>query len=583
IGMSKALSTNTGHLRALEIAAALAQEKGLSQAETRYTTWAKALKQAIRDRLWLADVGLFSTFITTTLDPAPVHHVDLLGSAFAILYGIATPAQAKSVVAHYPHVPKGAPVLWPQQKDVAIYHNRAIWPFATAFWIRAARRVGNSAAVELGMSSLMRAAALNLSNMENIEMVTGKPWVDDPPYSGPVVNSQGQLWSIAAYLSMVQDIVFGIEATQEGLRFAPYITVNARHSLFGTSDRLVLNNFPYHGKTISVIVSLPKKSLGPHDGAYAVKQLRVNGQDAKPGQVVSASTFSLPRNLVEIDLGTAKDLGSAITLVTKTSDAQTLFAPRSPTIHTVALVGGKVTLAFDLGGEQATEVAINVYRDGQRVASALSGALTRWTDPTATSPNKSVCYALETTYLTSKNASQHSPPACYWGEQSARVTTIAASHFVAKGGSLNANHGRLHYEPWGDPGDTLVVPSFTPRFSGPHLFQVVAGNGGPIATGVTCAVKHLRVEETSTGKVAGEGYLVMPHLGTWDAWRDSNLLPIALDKTKTYRISIESTPEALNMSSFAHFATYTGGLGGAAGAFNRANIAELKILALIGQ
>ena len=41
----------------------------------------------------------------------------------------------------------------------------------------------------------MRGAALNLSNMENLEVTTGKAWVEDGPYSGPVVNSQRQLSS----------------------------------------------------------------------------------------------------------------------------------------------------------------------------------------------------------------------------------------------------------------------------------------------------------------------------------------------------------------------------------------------------
>jgi len=35
----------------------------------------------------------------------------------------------------------------------------------------------------------------------------------------------------------------------------------------------------------------------------------------------------------------------------------------------------------------------------------------------------------------------------------------------------------------------------------------------------------------------------------------------------------------VNMSAFAHFEHYTGGLGGRDGAFSRVNIADLKILA----
>ena len=47
-----------------------------------------------------------------------------------------------------------------------------------------------------------------------------------------------------------------------------------------------------------------------------------------------------------------------------------------------------------------------------------------------------------------------------------------------------------------------------------------------------------------------------------------------------FRIVIRGDDEVVNMSAFAHFERYTGGLGGASGAFNRVNVAELKILAL---
>jgi hypothetical protein len=30
-------------------------------------------------------------------------------------------------------------VIWPQQQDTAIYHNRAEWPFVTAYWLKAAK------------------------------------------------------------------------------------------------------------------------------------------------------------------------------------------------------------------------------------------------------------------------------------------------------------------------------------------------------------------------------------------------------------------------------------------------------------
>ena len=56
----------------------------------------------------------------------------------------------------------------------------------------------------------MRGAALAGSNMENYELVTQAVHVEDGALSGPVVNSPRQLWSVAAYLDMVIEGVFGV-------------------------------------------------------------------------------------------------------------------------------------------------------------------------------------------------------------------------------------------------------------------------------------------------------------------------------------------------------------------------------------
>jgi hypothetical protein len=75
------------------------------------------------------------------------------------------------------------------------------------------------------------------------------------------------------------------------------------------------------------------------------------------------------------------------------------------------------------------------------------------------------------------------------------------------------------------------------------------------------------------------GLFVMPHLGTWDAWRDSSFVRASLTAGKSYTIVLEDDAMAANMSRFQHFTRYTGGTGGASGAFSRVNVAEVKVLA----
>lgn len=574
IASSKALGTNVVHLRALELAAELAGARGDVADASRYEGWAGALKGRIRERFWLEDAGLFSTFATTFLDPAPARQFDLLGSALVVLSGVASPDQAARVVASYPHVgPGAAPVIFPQQQRTAIYHNRAEWPFVTAYWARAAAAVDHPAAATTAMRSLVRAAALNLSNMENLEIATGAPFVDDGPYSGPVVNSHRQLWSVAGYLSMVHHTLFGLRFGDDGLVVAPYVPRALREDLFAGTDSLVLNDVPWRGKTITVVLHLPARAGS--DGSYELGAVRLNGELVE-GPIPHAALEPASRIDVEL-VDPAAPRSPALTRRDPASWRE-LFAPRVPAISRVRRAGAALAVELSAGGEDAGTIRYAIYRDGTRVAADVAGSATSFTDTTA-DPSTTACYAVETCFTETGNCSQRSRPICWWGDQEERVTHVPASAFVATGGVGSTLYGRFHYERWGDPGHTLVVPSLRPTRTGPHLVQLVYGNGaGPINTGITCAIKRVTIRDAETDAVVASGPVTMPHLGTWARWADSTFLRAELDATRTYRVTIDSAPITRNKSAFAHFARYVG-LGGETGEFAHVNIAELKLLA----
>ncbi len=584
IHMSQALSTNVGHLRLLELGARLAEDHGDAVAAARYQGWADDLRLSIDDVFFHEDFGLWGTFTPGALDRAPARHFDLLGSALAVLSDVGSPERRAGVVRRYPHLPQGPAVIWPQQKEIPVYHNRGIWPFVTAYWLRAARAVGNDAAVTHAFHSLMRGAAMNLSNMENFEAVTGAPWLDDGAFSGPVVNSQRQLWSVAGYLSMVQDVLFGLETTPDGVRFSPYVTRSLRNRMFAGAGSLVLNRLPYRGVTLTVEVLLPAADSREH-GAYSVGEVRLNG--AVAGHDFLPRSALLPHNHVVITLADdGSDTGDTITLETDTSEYRNLFAPLSPSITGLApAVGGGLEVTFSGGGEPAAELVFHVYRDGVRVATGLPGATTSYIDLEAPHLTRSPCYTVEAQFVTvgalgAGAVSQRARPWCWWGEGYDRITSIQATAFQNAGGTLVNNHGRWHYESWGEPGHTLTVPGFTASFTGDHLLQVLAGNGaGGFDTGITCVTKRVDVYEG--GSLVGGGYLVMPHLATWADWRDSNFVRVHLEAGHTYSFVIRHDDYSINMSDFLHNALY-GGTGGASGAHHYVNIAEFKILSLSG-
>ena len=236
IGQSFALSTNVLHYEALRLAAQMSASRSPSEAAG-YQVQAKALKDAINRHFWRSDRGMYMSYIGGGDHPRPFDTYDLLGISLAITSGVADPERARQALAHYPTWPAGSPVIWPERDDVPIYHNRAIWPFVSAYALRAARQVNDPSRIAHELQSLMRGAALAGSNMENFELVTQSTHVDDGDKSGPVVDSPRQLWSVAAYLNMVIEGVFGLDA--DG-KIEPKLPTSMVPMLFGDKDRIRL-------------------------------------------------------------------------------------------------------------------------------------------------------------------------------------------------------------------------------------------------------------------------------------------------------------------------------------------------------
>lgn len=574
IAMSKALGTNVTHLVLLEATAKLAAEVGDAAAAATYAGWASELRSSIAARLWLPDEGQLSTYVTTALDPSAVRRFDLLGSSLAVLFDVVTGDDAAAVVSGYPLLPKGPAVVWPQQQDTPIYHNRGMWPFVTAYWLRAAKKVANAAAVSHSVRSMVRGAALNLSNMENFEAVTGLAWLDDGASSGPVVNSQRQLWSVAGYLSMVHDVLFGLERTDEGLRVRPFVPRELRATLFSGTSTLALTGVRYQGKRLTVVLHLP--AVSGTDGHYEVGEVQVDGvavgadplTDLADGARIDVTLVEGPAASPPITLLSTSDI----------ADYRNVFGPKVPSIGSLGIVGDRVSLELSTGGESPADVTFSVYRDGVRVAEGLPGSTTAWTDPgSADHATTTYCYSVETTFVGSGNHSQHAAPLCYWGPGFERVQVEDAQAFASTGGQLVLNHGKWHYEGWGAPDDTLSV-AMTPASTGRYLVQLDAGNGaGPINTGITCGVKA--VEVWSGPVLVASGQVLMPQLGTWDAWRGSTFLPVELEGGTPYVIVVREDERSGNMSDLEHFSLY-GGMGGKSGRFNDVNVSEVKLLYL---
>ena len=542
---SKALSTNVAHHKALTLAARLAREAGRDADATRWEGWAAALKDAINARFWLPDAGMYSSVLAGHFDGAPLHKFDWLGQALAIVGGIADPEQARSILAHYPHGPMGAPVIWPQQPGQPVYHSRAIWPFVTAYGLHAAIYAGNVAVADAAYDTLLRGAAVAGSNMENFEWLSGQPLLAHPgqqALDGPVVNSRRQLWSVGAYLGAVISGVFGVDATDDGLAVRPFITSRLRGEMFQGSDSLTLFNLPVRGKRLTVTVALPPPAHA--DGYFPVRLITLNG---KPVNSPVKWDELAGDNVIAITLGELQPGRQEITRVAAAPldvDSK-VFGPPEPTVATLRARGGKAALT--IGGAMPAGVTFNVYRDGRPVAAGLTTRA--WTDPRS---GGAPCYAVEAVYRDSGNRSHHSAPACL-GERDAIVVP-----------SVVAN--------WGAPDDRLVVDDIVVATAGIYQVQVhYRNNAHAINLGISGGVKWLEVAD-GAGTVVAQGVVRLPHSPAGKALYSTPLAARLQPGRYTLRLS-----DFMNMSYLQSNATYQDA-GGVAGPSNRFDLLGLRLL-----
>jgi len=488
LAQSFALSTNVLHYEALRLAERMARRRHDARAAG-YATQADALAKAIDARFWRADRGLYMSYIGRADNPAPFEAYDLLGTALAIDSGVAPPDRARLALAHYPVSEAGSPVIWPQRGDVPIYHNRAIWPFVSAYSLRAARKVDDPTRIAFELRSLMRGAALAGSNMENFELATQSVHVDDGPRSGPVVDSPRQLWSVAGYLSMVMEGVFGLEADA---RVAPKIPAELVPMLFGDHDSIALD-------------------LGAR-------------------RIVLRRPARIDGNLLVAGATQVRGNETTVQLIARHVAASTLVrdggrvSPPMPDAPAAARVDG--------GSQVTLPPHARLYVDGT--------ARTRSDASTMTVPLPSV-----------------------GTEQCFSITTLGD-------GGLESLQS-----PTRCVGATMPLAGAWPRaWTAPRdgRYRVrlqYANDHGPINTGITAAVKRLRLE--CDGAPTQTGPIVMPHnTGTTPstAW------------TFTARAGVPcrfALDDGFNMSYLAHFRLYSGGQGGETGPLNDAAIGTLAI------
>jgi hypothetical protein len=165
---------------------------------------------------------------------------EALGEALTILFDIADKNKAVSILSKSPIPEFGVTCIYPQTPGIPPYHNNAIWPFVQSYWNWAAAKIGNEAALNFGLASIYRPAALFLTNYENMVAETGD-------FLGTEINSDRMLWSIAGNLAMVHRVFMGMDFKTDGLYFNPVVPQTY-------AGKKMLSNFKYRNSTLNITV-----------------------------------------------------------------------------------------------------------------------------------------------------------------------------------------------------------------------------------------------------------------------------------------------------------------------------------------
>ncbi len=232
------LGTNMVFYQTLNILGRMAGELG--ENAPAWNEKAERLKTSINEHFWISEKGYYGQYLYGDRHMMLSEKPETLGEALGVIFDVAGDEQKAQMLTNVPNLDYGTPCVWPQIPNIPPYHNNGIWPFVQAYWTLAAVKEKHSALVQYGYASLLRPAALFLTNKENFVAKTGD-------FAGTEINSDWQQWSVAGQLAMNYRVLFGMNLGTNYLSFSPVIP----ESFSGIYH---LENFPYRKAVLDIEV-----------------------------------------------------------------------------------------------------------------------------------------------------------------------------------------------------------------------------------------------------------------------------------------------------------------------------------------
>ncbi len=265
----KALSTNALYYNAYRLLPAMAGALG-APVDPAWAERAGRLRDAINRRFWNPEAGYYRYLVDghDTLD-----RQEGFGHAFALLFGIADEARARSVLARQHLTPHGMACVWPPYERYINAegtsfgrHAGVVWPQVNTAWAMAANRYGRRDLAWRELALLADKACRDNQFAEIYHPLTGLPYGGlQEWYDGSAIREwtpcQRQTWCATGYIQMILSTLAGLSLEAEGLRFDPWLP--------GEMERLALSGLYYRQAIVDLVVE--KVDGEPHSEINGVR------------------------------------------------------------------------------------------------------------------------------------------------------------------------------------------------------------------------------------------------------------------------------------------------------------------------
>jgi hypothetical protein len=267
----QALSTNCIYYNAYVTVEKMRAELKAPRISPEWAAKAANLRKAINKHFWNEEKGNYRYLVGPL---GNCDHQEGIGSAYAILFGVADARQTEAIFKSQHITPAGIPCGWPnfkryESKDGQSFgrHIGTVWPQIQGFWAEAAARAGKTDIFGHELLNLAAHAVRDKQFAEIYHPLTGQI------YGGLQENGHGialwgatsrQTWSATAYIRMVLMGLAGMRFDVNGVRFQPCLPKGV--------GRVHLANIRYRKMALAITVS---------GNGSKIKKCSIDGKEAK--------------------------------------------------------------------------------------------------------------------------------------------------------------------------------------------------------------------------------------------------------------------------------------------------------------